>query len=633
MSYKLRKLRDTAAETVLRRIRRDRDASDVRLRGLLTRIERRLFDLDFNAKVLRNEAGIRDRSFSSWFHELDPPTPAAYIAANRLDTAAGMLRLDRDRTRIWGIATEVGYTIAAFNSSFKTRFHQTPTQYRKSHPDKSSAAVVDADSALAAGAPWSALDHLEGLDHARPDVAARLGLAWHGYAADEMLTGKIDDAYQHLAQARHHYSVAGELPPLITRHRVLTAVSCRTDEALLDALCHPCRELLLGDAGTSLRRHLRAALQLLPTDLDWFEACCDGCYGVVSTAVLLARLGFLSDAWQAWWLYKHANLDDSCGPPSVGRLILALHRVEGELHFQNQSDRLAVAKLAHTEAKALGQPLLELEARFWHGNVLRALTEFVDARKKLKVEGDLENPWLLALHQRFSGNLEEFTNNYRRALGCYRTAAELYKSLDPHVTGKLLFQMGVVNFEMKLYENAIGHYREALGFFDSRRDPLPAHAAVPISLAVATALLGDTSCAREELTRCRYDRDRHPAVVASEINTRGCIAQVEKRPREAVGLFAEAQRRFEALDQLCDAALAASHSVEGYYSLGEEAEAITCSEAAARFFEAAGCPLDTLEAVGRLQALLRSGASSRAVSVGVRRLARRHGGWLPDPVG
>jgi hypothetical protein len=100
-----------------------------------------------------------------------------------------------------------------------------------------------------------------------------------------------------------------------------------------------------------------------------------------------------------------------------------------------------------------------------------------------------------------------------------------------------------------------------------------------------------------------------------------------------VTFLAEAQRGNELLKKYRDAALAASQSVEGYYSLGEHTQALRCCVSAARFFEAAGCPLDTLEAVRRLEALVRSRAEIRAVAAAARRLARRHGGWLPDPAG
>ena len=38
-------------------------------------------------------------------------------------------------------------------------------------------------------------------------------------------------------------------------------------------------------------------------------------------------LGFLDDAWQAWWLYHYADVEDPYGPPSVGRFIVDLTNI------------------------------------------------------------------------------------------------------------------------------------------------------------------------------------------------------------------------------------------------------------------------------------------------------------------
>jgi len=129
----------------------------------------------------------------------------------------------------------------------------------------------------------------------------------------------------------------------------------------------------------------------------------------------------------------------------------------------------------------------------------------------------------------------------------------------------------------------------------------------------------------------RFDRDRHPGLAAHETFTRGCISQMGRRHREALAFLSEAQRRFDQLHQPLDCALAANQAVESHYCLGEETEAVRCCVAAARFFEEAGCPLDTLDAVSKLEALVRAHASTKAVAASVRRLARRHGGWLPEP--
>ncbi len=630
MDEKLKRLRGMAARPVLRRIQEDRESSLPRLRKPLAVVEADLFAGDLNASSLWRKSGVRDHNCSTWFHDLDPSTPAAYIAARRLDVAAEMLLLDQDQ-RILDVAMAVSYPVSTFNRAFGTQFGQSPSGYRKTRGLPK--ALRKADTAFACGNPWAALDHLKSLDETKPEVAGRLGLAWHGRAADEMLDSNIDAAYEHLAVARRHYSTAGELPRRLTRHRVLNAVSFHTDDVFLEALCNPCRKLIFSDRGVSLDLHLRDALRLVPTDLEWFQACCDDCYRVIWKALLLARYGFLPDARQAWWLYRHAEPDDLTAPPSVGRFIALQYQIEGNLHFQNQNDRYAAVERSLSEAERLRDSLLESEAHLWRANLLRALADYPEARNVLKTTsgGNLESPWLLALHHRFSGLVEQFTNNRSEALAHLGTAAELYKNLDKHAAGKLIFQMGTVLREMKRYEKAIDSYSSALGYFDSRRDPLPAHGPVPISLAVARALLGDTRRAREEISRCCFDRGHYRALAASETFTRGCIAQKDHRPEEALGFFIEAQNLFEQLDQQRDAALAASESVEAYYALGQSDQAMTCCEAAARFFETAGCPHDTLEAVQRLKALLRDDADGTAVATLVRRLAQQHGGWLPEP--
>ncbi len=272
--------------------------------------------------------------------------------------------------------------------------------------------------------------------------APHSGGAWRNDRRRESLDGKLDDAYEHLARARRHYDTAGELSPRVARHRALIPVSCDTDEAFLDVLCHRCRELWHGEDGASLRRHLRNALELLPTDLPGLRACCDGCYGTVWKAVRLARHGFLPDALEAWWLYRHADQGDACAPPSVGRFVAALDQVAEDLQFQNQKDRLAMAERAYAEAEGLDRPLLVTEARLWRGSVERGLAEFDDAREKLRMQDDLCHPWLVALRYRFAGLLEQFTDHRRKALDCFATAAALYKNLDPHLTGVVTFNMG-----------------------------------------------------------------------------------------------------------------------------------------------------------------------------------------------
>jgi hypothetical protein len=97
----------------------------------------------------------------------------------------------------------------------------------------------------------------------------------------------------------------------------------------------------------------------------------------------------------------------------------------------------------------------------------------------------------------------------------------------------------------------------------------------------------------------------------------------------ACGFFSDAQRRFERLAQWLFSALCATYSVEAYVLLGDRRQAADAATSAARFFKAAGCTLDTLGSVARLQDLLLGEATTKGVARDVRELAGRHGGWLP----
>jgi len=338
----------------------------------------------------------------------------------------------------------------------------------------------------------------------------------------------------------------------------------------------------------------------------------------------------LDNAWRAFWLAENVDLEDAAAPPSVGRVIAALAEVDS-FRWSSQEDRLKMCEKAFGAAQGVGRPELLLVTRFWRGNVLRSMARFTDARNELKWQGqEIENPWLRALNDRFLGILEQNTNNNQKALGLLESAVELYRVLDPHIGGLVLNQQGVVHFNRRDFVAAFRIYRQAVPFFDERRDSRPLPSAVPINLAVALARHGDLEQASAELCHCRYDRSAYPAIAAAEVFTRGCISLLGGKARDAAELFVEAKRRFEALGQPRDGALAATYSVEAFYALGDRNQGIEAAIAAGRFFEAAGCPRDTLEAVAKIQALLvEEAASVRDVASSARRLAERHGGWLP----
>lgn len=91
------------------------------------------------------------------------------------------------------------------------------------------------------------------------------------------------------------------------RRRPPRQIPCDTDGSLLAALCPECRRALVQDAGETVRRHLRRALEPVPLDLDWFSSCCDECYRVFWKAVSLARHGLLHDAWH-WRLTRTSTI-------------------------------------------------------------------------------------------------------------------------------------------------------------------------------------------------------------------------------------------------------------------------------------------------------------------------------------
>jgi hypothetical protein len=180
------------------------------------------------------------------------------------------------------------------------------------------------------------------------------------------------------------------------------------------------------------------------------------------------------------------------------------------------------------------------------------------------------------------------------------------------------------------HTESVASSQEALSLLDGRRDPFPG-GAIPVNLAVYHALVGDWESAESTLSTCRFDRHAHPGLAATEVLHRACLELLRGRAREAVRFFADAKERFARLHRPLGAALAASYSVEAHARIGDRAQAIESAAAALHFLQAAGCTQDVLEAAARLRALLeKAQIDVMAVTGGARRLARRHGGWLPE---
>lgn len=647
MSRQAIKLRDQAAGPTRRRLGADRREASPELKPVLAVIAARLFDRDFDVNALWRECGVKKWAGTA-FAEQVGMRPAAYISSLRLEVGAALLR--GSELKVLEIAEVLGYSAGqdTFSRAFQRRHGKTPLRYRREARAEGEPVVLGSDPALtelidgvdrstAAGDLAGArrgLAHAEALlrDRHVADLAARLGVSLHERGVDRTRAGDVDGAYDDLNLARECYAAAGELPPSIARQQRYFPVSQHTDEALLSALCADCRQRLATRVGRSMRAHLRQALIAAPRHDPWFEASCDDCYRVAWAALSRARLGLMNDALKAWWLSSNVDVKDRGCPPSRGRFIAAMAEVE-RLYLGSQLERKGYADIAVEDAVALGDPLLEAESRMWLSAVLGAMSEFADAKEQLALAGESgSSRWLSALRNRMTGLLAFRRSKFPTALQLLESSTELYRDLDPHVSGLLVLQQANVYFEVADYERFVALNEQALAVLDRRRDPLPADGMVPIHLARAFGLLGDREKAERALSRCRFERSEHRGLAATEVMTRACLALLGGPMSDAVGLFADARERFQELNIPSSAALAASYSVEAYARLGQVSRAIETAVAALSFFQAAGCTEEAFEALGRLRSLLEAEViDAAAVTAKVRSLARRYGGWLPEP--
>jgi len=679
-----RKLLDHAAAATLEKIREDQRNVSERLRPLLRSLSERLLESDFDVNALKREHDIRDNNFSASFAEELGMGTKAYLNDCRLTVAARLLEgttLMVDRVgKLCGFKNR-----NTFGLAFTAKTGLAPRDYRREHGltrinaaelERGLAGLLDADrgkglgrhllglgfrlgelyegfeaSLVAADRALNAADYGAALVHLRraesfareegfyaaSAITARFAVAWHGRGAARALDGDVDRGFIDLARAREAYASAGELPPWLRRryqHLERLGVSCETDGALYDGLCPACRDALKHGPGRTLREHLRNALEPVPRDLEWFRAACAECYRVAWRAISAARLGFLDDAFQAAWLCEAGKpfLHDRNAPSSRGHFIAALAEVEASLHG-NQTERLEFCDLALADALALSDRRLVAEARTWRASVLRAKGEPLEARAELASakEACWASPWLTALHRRMEGLMEDSATNFQAALRLARDAARLYESLDSHLVGVLRVHEANALFFLGECETAIERDMNALGLLDHRRDPITARGAVPIHLAISFGSLGRLERAELALSQCRYDRKAYPGLAASEVFTRACLRLEQGRAPEALRSFVEAREGFEELHRARPAALVTSYSVEASALLGDRAGALVNTATAVRFFEAAGCTRDTLEALGKLRALLDSEALDvKAIRAAVRRLCRANGGWLPE---
>jgi hypothetical protein len=143
---------------------------------------------------------------------------------------------------------------------------------------------------------------------------------------------------------------------------------------------------------------------------------------------------------------------------------------------------------------------------------------------------------------------------------------------------------------------------------------------------------GKWSRATEALSRCDYDRARHPGLLAMECLNQACAELGSRRYRESLSLFAESRAICESLKRWHDAARVTLYTVEAHVGLNDRLLAIrSCTEALGAF-QKAGCDHKTEEALTRLGELLTSATVDlAAVTACVRELALKHGGYLPLP--
>jgi hypothetical protein len=144
------------------------------------------------------------------------------------------------------------------------------------------------------------------------------------------------------------------------------------------------------------------------------------------------------------------------------------------------------------------------------------MAELVEARTELRAAKKLmatlassavvgaqrSGAWLMALHTRMEGVLEDNRSEYLKAVEFLRSAVTLYESLDEHVVGLLLIQQANAHFYLGEYDQAIDRNLFALCFLDTRRDPLPGNAFVPLHLAASFTGLGQWKRAELMLGDC-----------------------------------------------------------------------------------------------------------------------------------
>lgn len=118
------------AEETLEQIRQDRqDARSLRVRAMLSYIERQLFTQGLTLRSAVKECRIADRSISTVFRRAVGLTPARYIESCRMDIAKQLLR--QTQIKATRISELLGYAShATFANAFARLFQDPPRKYR-----------------------------------------------------------------------------------------------------------------------------------------------------------------------------------------------------------------------------------------------------------------------------------------------------------------------------------------------------------------------------------------------------------------------------------------------------------------------------------------------------------------------
>ncbi len=122
------RLRNEAAEPVIRRIRRHRREALGSFGPIFAALERHIFDRGFDVVTLCSLTDENPINISKRFDRVVGMPPRAYIMSCRLETGWGLLASD---LKVWEIAEILGYrSIQVFTDAFVRWYGMRPKAYR-----------------------------------------------------------------------------------------------------------------------------------------------------------------------------------------------------------------------------------------------------------------------------------------------------------------------------------------------------------------------------------------------------------------------------------------------------------------------------------------------------------------------